>query len=44
MTKYEIINELEKRIAEIDKKINALIMEKEENKKAIEELSSYGKS
>lgn len=43
MNKYEIINSLEERNAEIDKQIDRLIQEKIDNKEKIQELSGYRK-
>lgn len=43
MSKYEIINSLEERNAEIDRQIDRLIQEKIENTEKIQELSRYGK-
>jgi hypothetical protein len=42
-TKYQIISELEDRNIEIDKEIDKLIQEKLNNKKKIEQLSSFNK-
>ena len=39
MNKYEIINSLEERNAEIDKQIDRLIQEKIDNKEKIQELT-----
>ena len=41
MNKYEMINSLEERNAEIDKQIDRLIQEKIDNKEKIQELSGY---
>lgn len=42
-SKYQIISELENRNTEIDKEIDRLIQEKLNNKKKIEQLSSFNK-